>query len=373
MASGTATEQLSRIDDNLATLVAQGVYMKGFIEFAYLQFEEKINFLMNETQFMARDTNSFPGLTVTLLELLGQNGSINAQNAQTLQLASFGACCDVIELPLSVPDDLCQRAQAVFDIVAQAADKLCELQATAIVPDATVIREMFNYPTINPRNPYLITEAEANAIMGYIAQRGNSGLGALCDLNTRTSLIFSYLGLFVGSPLAADVKGKIDGNLLDTSEIDLGMAGIIKLLLSASIVRLIYDSEIDVQAGSYDAGACGDTPPVEWEYTNNFNRLITDVLVQTSNGTLCFGAGETECVGTDYIFELVITSACASFAGANFLSKPDFSIEGTVAAVNDTASFVTGPDHEGFQIVWFPMPEGETCYVEYSIRARPYP
>lgn len=373
MAAGTATEQLSRIDDSLATLVAQGEYMRLFLEFAYTQNEEKISFLMNELQFQTRDENSFPGQIYRLLETLNNNTALNAQNAQTLQLASFNACCDDPFLPIGVPPDLCQRAQAVFDIVAAFAQDLCELQATAFVPDAAFVRELMLHPEINARNPYLITPSEANAIVAYIAQRGNSGLAALCDLATRTDLLSSYLLIFADSQSAAVVNGRIQGNAINTGEIDLGMAGIIKLLFSTSIVGLIYDSEIDVQADSYDAGACGDVPPPEeWTYENHFNRLVTDSVAQYSNGTFCFGVGETECADNGWEFEFEIDTACATFAGAEVQSKPENDTQAVLDAVGSKGGWtISLPAEEGWRIQWYPMPEGETCYVEYTVRARP--
>ena len=280
MATGTATEQLDRIEEAIKTQTQQDAVifssLSDTIQAFQLQVVGRLTNIQNSNNTI-RDTlanidNTLSGgiyslllsLTegqqtiITILESLNFNQAQNAQNQQNITLGAAGACCDEPTLTDTVPNRLCARAQVVWDWVANSALFLCDLSDSNTLPTIEKLRDLVRNPHWSIDGKPMYTDQELVKLQGAIASRGIAFLTNLCDVRNNADLREQFISIIVQSGSSSGASNAIGNEDFSNTEPNRDVGTFIRFIAPPSVIDLAFNDTIGIGDEEKDNGACGD-------------------------------------------------------------------------------------------------------------------
>lgn len=295
MATGTAAEILSRIEDLMFSAEARDIAYQEATQAALDAIASNIvivrGALVNESETalevligirtrLDQTNNQLDLANVELTNIfnaidgLNANNAVNAKTDIALMTGSAGVCCDTLPVVTILPERLCARAQRIWDWIGITADSLCALADESNPPTVEQLRDILRNDAWHSAANPMFTDSELVTIQGAIITRGFGGLTALCNLEDNTAVKDRFIELIYNSTTAQEAATKLAAELFN----DLGVSDpwdkFIRFLFPLSLMNLLYNDEIEIGDDAYDNTICGDPPITPPCTTFDINRSL---------------------------------------------------------------------------------------------------
>lgn len=394
MSTGTATEQLDRIEEILkeirdqaaayhADALNNGVAMLDAVQALLVgtvtdplsikywvqATAATVGYIPEEIQYLNAANSDQNMQIIATLEQLNLNGAVNARNQQVIQLAA-GGCCDETGWAATLPEQLCQRAQAVYDRWVQIVEDIAGLSSVQGYPSTNWYYEHFSIPEYGTNTGPYISDEDIKRITSQLADHGMNILSDFLAMVNDPIFRQSFINTVNGSQSAQEAYNRIVGGDYDPNGASDAASSLIRYFFTPKLYNAIFDPEKPVQWESYSPDYCTNNPPSEWPYTDEHQVLINDALNQFSPFNFSFGGGSTVGVAGDE-YQIAIISCIGTFAGCNIIRTPMGTNDGFCSDVGDTGGTVIIPSQTGGIIGWGSAPSGQTYTVTYQRRLRP--
>lgn len=292
MATGAATDQLSRIDDTLGRMEAADIAYQTDTTFTFVSILDALNTgngLLTEirdalttylptiatatvqTNGRVATLGSTASQILALLEIMNSNNALNAKNAQVLMIGQGSGCCDTLTVVDGFPERLCARSQAMWSWYETVIDTLCGQGADGIVPSVNELRDILRNDAWHSADRPMYTDAELATIQGAIQQNGPSSLSSLCGLAADGGTKATFIAAMTLYSTALEADAHMQGNLFASSGTTLEWQRFLRFLFPLSVINIVYDATVNINDDLYDNEVCGDPPETEpcTEYTDN--------------------------------------------------------------------------------------------------------
>lgn len=197
------------------------------------------------------------------VELINNNGSVNAQNGQAIALSGIGVCCDDTTPATGTVDDQCAIAQ---EMIAKLLDILSAVGLDAEAGGMPTLDQLVNAFTVSEvgGTVSLLSQADAGRLLAALYDIGLGGMGDVGGVNDDPALKDVLLNIF-GNSTSAQTSAlgvrQMDSDVYDEPS---KVIEAVKVLFSSiSVVNHLWDSPALWSGSGYDNGICGEEPPVE--------------------------------------------------------------------------------------------------------------
>lgn len=202
---------------------------------------------------------------LSLLEILNSNGSLNAQNLQSILLSGIGVCCDDTVPATGLVENQCAKAQEMID---KLLDILSDVGLTAAGGHMPTVTELVDAFTVGTPNGYvqLLSGADAGRLLTAMYAVGYGGIGQLGGINDdpiMKGLILNNFGTSESAQSSASGMRRFFTNGYD--EPSNVIYCMVVLFSSLSVVNHLWDDPAIWSGDGYDNGLCGEEPPPEGE------------------------------------------------------------------------------------------------------------
>lgn len=390
MATGTATEQLDRIEELVKAQKQQDLDIwiahSSKLDDYYAQIEGISIKLSNiNTQLISIGntlSDNLPGIPYYLgviqqpileairdaLELLNNNGSQNAQNAQTLQISGALACCDNFTPTENIPADLCQRAQALATRMQTLWGKIADFAYQGTVPTREQLRQLYNFVDWDTLSPYKISDSDIVDLQGELLSVGVSNLGLMTGAQSDDTLFASVVNLIFNAGSAAQAIAQLQTYALNIGEADPIIKVLIHKTFTPTLINYVFAAGSTMGQEAFDENYCGEVdPPDDFDYIDRFDLLVDDSPTTLSTADFNFAPGESVGPG-DQFCVAIIASSGAAFGGGQVITVPNEDLVGTFSDVGDEVCYYIEQGVSSLSVQFNGAPEGENYIVTIEHR-----
>lgn len=174
------------------------------------------------------------------VELLNNNASQNAQQAQQIQLGAIGACCEDPAFGTGEVTELCQLSQ---DAIAFVKSQLLSIGATfggVRLPTVDELIRSFTFVGVDGRSYQLLSVTEANRLLASLAALGVGGISDLSCLLTDEPLWAAVLELLGTSNSAEQSYIRIQALPTDGYDCSPGVARVFFAAFSPTLINSLW-------------------------------------------------------------------------------------------------------------------------------------
>lgn len=200
-----------------------------------------------------------------IVEIGGNNNSLNNQTLQSILLSGIGVCCDDTVGATGLVDDQCAKAQEMID---KLLDILSDVGLTAEGGHMPTVTELVDAFTVGgpDGNVQLLSGADAGRLLSAMYQVGPGGIGQLGGINDDPIMKGLILNNFGTSDSAeSSASGMRRFTTIGYDEPANVIYCMVVLFSSLSVVNHLWDDPAMWSGAGYDNGLCGEEPPPEGE------------------------------------------------------------------------------------------------------------